>query len=131
MVPSAETLAAIHAVYPVEPVEPGYRGEVASRYRFLDGAGEVGFISSVTQPFCRDCTRARLSADGRVYTCLFAAAGFDLRGSLRRGITDQELSALVRGVWSRRADRYSEERADLERRGAADQPRVEMYTIGG
>ena len=131
VVPSSETLAAISAVYPVEPVEPGYRGEVASRYRFLDGAGEVGFISSVTQPFCRDCTRARLSADGRVYTCLFAADGFDVREPLRRGVTDGELASLLRGVWSRRADRYSEERADRDRRGTAARSKVEMYTIGG
>lgn len=131
VVASAETLAAIHAEYPVEPVQPGYRGEVASRYRFLDGGGEIGFISSVTQPFCRDCTRARLSADGRLYTCLFAGKGFDLRGPLRRGATDDELASLVRGVWSRRVDRYSEERADLERRGGPGAPKVEMYTIGG
>ena len=131
VVPSAETLAAIHAVYPVQPVEPGYRGEVASRYRFLDGAGEVGFISSVTQPFCRDCTRARLSADGQVYTCLFAATGFDLRSALRRGVTDEELVSLVRGLWGRRADRYSEERADLRRSGTEAPQKVEMYTIGG
>jgi cyclic pyranopterin phosphate synthase len=88
VVPSAETLAAIQAEYPLEPVRPNYHGEVASRYRFLDGAGEIGFISSVTQPFCRDCTRARLSADGRLYTCLFAGQGFDLRGPMRSGASD-------------------------------------------
>jgi cyclic pyranopterin phosphate synthase len=131
VVPSAQTLAAIHAEYPVEPLEPSYRGEVASRYRFLDGGGEIGFISSVTQPFCRHCTRARLSADGRLYTCLFAEAGFDLRAPLRRGATDEDLASLVRGVWSRRTDRYSEERADRERGGGSGAQKVEMYTIGG
>jgi len=131
VVPSAETLAALHAEYPVEPVEPGYRGEVASRYRFVDGAGEIGFISSVTQPFCRDCTRARLSADGRLYTCLFAGTGFDLLGPLRKGASEQELTSLVRGLWSARTDRYSEERADREKTGGAAPHKVEMYTIGG
>jgi len=131
VVSSAETLAAIHAVYPVEPVQPGYRGEVASRYRFRDGAGEVGFISSVSQPFCRDCTRARVSADGRVYTCLFAATGFDLRAELRRGVSGEELVTLLRGLWSRRTDRYSEERAEIRRRTKGARKKVEMYTIGG
>jgi cyclic pyranopterin phosphate synthase len=130
VVPSSEILAAIQREHPLEPVEPAYRGEVASRYRFLDGSGEIGFISSVTQPFCRDCTRLRLSADGRLYTCLFASVGFDLRGPLRRGATDEELASLVRGLWSRRTDRYSEERA-APSTGHGGQQKVEMYAIGG
>ncbi|HVP19342.1 MAG TPA: GTP 3',8-cyclase MoaA [Spirochaetia bacterium] len=128
VVPSRETLAAIDAEFPLEPVEPSYRGEVASRYRFADGQGEIGFISSVSQPFCRDCTRARLSADGRLYTCLFAAKGFDLRDLLRRGATDDELLAAIRTVWSRRADHYSEERGGAVAGGLQ---KVEMYTVGG
>jgi cyclic pyranopterin phosphate synthase len=130
VVSSRETLAAIHREHPLEPLEPGYRGEVASRYRFLDGAGEIGFISSVTQPFCRGCTRLRLSAEGRLYTCLFASVGFDLRGPLRRGATDDELASLVLGLWSRRTDRYSEERA-ASSTGPGGQQKVEMYAIGG
>jgi cyclic pyranopterin phosphate synthase len=128
VVPSRETRDAIHAAFPLVPREPNYRGEVATRYAFADGAGEVGFISSVSQPFCRDCTRARISAEGRLYTCLFASAGFDLRGPLRRGVSDEELLSLVRGIWTRRSDRYSEERAT--RTGTGD-PKVEMYAVGG
>ncbi len=130
VVPSAETLAAIHREHPLQALEPGYRGEVATRYRFLDGAGEIGFISSVTQPFCRGCTRLRLSADGRLYTCLFAGVGFDLRGPLRRGATDEDLGSLVRGLWSRRTDRYSEKRAGASTANGVQQ-KVEMYEIGG
>jgi GTP 3',8-cyclase len=128
VVPSREVLAAINAVYPLEPVTPAYRGEVASRYRFTDGQGEVGFISSVSQPFCSNCTRLRVSAEGRLYTCLFAAAGFDLRGPLRRGAGDDELLALVRGLWHARSDRYSDERAA---RAGAGSTKVEMFHIGG
>jgi len=128
VVPSRETREAIHAVFPLEPVAPGYHGEVASRYRFVDGQGEIGFISSVSQPFCAGCTRARLSADGKLYTCLFARDGLDLRGPMREGADDGELSALVRRLWQGRADRYSEERA--ERLGSGGQ-KVEMYHIGG
>jgi len=130
VVPSRETLAAIHREHPLEPLEPNYRGEVASRYRFLDGSGEIGFISSVSQPFCRDCTRLRLSAEGRLYTCLFASVGFDLRGPLRRGATDDVLASLVRDLWSRRTDRYSQERAAASTRRGGQQ-KVEMYAIGG
>jgi GTP 3',8-cyclase len=136
VVPSREILQRIQAEFPLQPVSPGYRGEVASRYRFTDGQGEVGFISSVSQPFCADCTRIRLSADGRLYTCLFAADGFDLRGLLRGGASDAEISERIRFVWSRRTDRYSEERA-RRRQAAAEAtpagvpPKVEMYTIGG
>ena len=104
-----------------------YRGEVARRYRYRDGAGEVGLIASVSQPFCGDCTRARLSADGRVYTCLFATAGHDLRGLLRGGATDDELADRLREIWTARTDRYSELRS-LE---TVELPRVEMSFIGG
>jgi cyclic pyranopterin phosphate synthase len=128
VVPSRETWERINAVFPLLPLEPSYRGEVASRYRFADGMGEVGFISSVSQPFCSDCTRVRLSADGRLYTCLFAAEGYDLRGPLRGGETDDQLLARVRSLWGRRTDRYSEERAARADAGPA---KVEMYTVGG
>jgi cyclic pyranopterin phosphate synthase len=127
-VASRETWERINAVFPLEPLEANYRGEVASRYRYADGAGEVGFISSVSQPFCADCTRVRLSADGRLYTCLFAAQGYDIRGPLRGGETDAQLIERIRGLWSRRTDRYSEERAA---RGGGGSAKVEMYTVGG
>ena len=127
VVPAAEVVAAIDAEYPLEPVEPGSRGEVASRWRYRDGSGEIGVISSVTQPFCGECTRARLSADGRVYTCLFAVKGHDLRALLRGGATDEELARAVADVWSARTDRYSELRSEA----TADLPKVEMSYIGG
>ncbi len=128
VVPSRELRDRIHARWPIRPVEPNYRGEVAERYAFDDGRGEVGFISSVTEPFCGGCTRARISADGSLYTCLFASAGLDLRGPLRAGAGDEELRALVRGAWSAREDRYSELRAAPH---AAGEAKVEMYKIGG
>ena len=132
VVTSQELLRMISAEFPLEPVAPNYRGEVASRYRFTDGQGEIGFISSMSQPFCSNCSRARLSADGKLYTCLFATRGFDLRQLLRAGASDQELASAIRGLWSRRADRYSEERAEKEKAGTADAERkVEMYTVGG
>jgi GTP 3',8-cyclase len=127
VVPAADILAAIDAELPLEPVEPGYPGEVARRWRYRDGGGEIGVIASVTQPFCRDCTRARLSADGSLYTCLFATRGHDLRGLLRDGASDDELSAAIGAVWSRRTDRYSE----LRSAQTADLPKVEMSYIGG
>jgi cyclic pyranopterin phosphate synthase len=130
VVPSRELAARINARWPIEPLEQNYRGEVARRYAFTDGAGEVGFISSVTQAFCGDCSRARLSSDGALYTCLFAAHGTTLRDPLRAGATDDELSALIRQVWTGRQDRYSELRANL-RQGAGDHTKVEMYYIGG
>jgi cyclic pyranopterin phosphate synthase len=128
VVPSREIRDAIDAVFPLEAVAPGYRGEVATRYRFVDGQGEIGFISSVSLPFCGACTRIRLSAEGRLYTCLFAGEGFDLRGPLRRGAGDEELLSLVGRLWKGRADRYSEERA---RPAAPGRRKVEMYHIGG
>ncbi len=127
VVPAAEVVEMINARWPLEPVEPGYRGEVARRYRYRDGAGEIGVISSVSQPFCGDCTRARLSADGQLYTCLFATAGHDLRALLRSDVTDADLADALRGVWTGRRDRYSELRT-LE---TVDLPKVEMSFIGG
>ncbi|MEO8511714.1 MAG: GTP 3',8-cyclase MoaA [Chloroflexota bacterium] len=127
VVPAREVLATIDARWPLEPVEADYRGEVAQRYRYRDGAGEVGVISSVSQPFCGDCTRARLSADGQVYTCLFAQGGHDVRAVLRSGATDDELATFLADIWRGRSDRYSELRT-LE---TAAQPKVEMSYIGG
>jgi cyclic pyranopterin phosphate synthase len=127
VVPAPEILATIAEEFPLEPVEPHYRGEVARRYRYLDGAGEVGVIASVTQPFCGDCSRARISAEGRLYTCLFGVRGHDLRELVRSGADDEELRAAIAAVWGRRADRYSEIRS--EETGLA--PRPEMSYIGG
>jgi cyclic pyranopterin phosphate synthase len=130
VVPSRELAARIAARWPIVPLEPNYRGEVAERYAFADGRGEVGFISSVTQPFCGGCSRARLSSDGMLYTCLFATHGTSLRDGLRGGASDEELAATVRDVWTRRTDRYSELRAKL-RTTHDPEPKVEMYYIGG
>jgi len=127
VVPAAEVVAAIDARWPLEPVGSDYRGEVAQRYRYRDGAGEIGVISSVTQPFCGDCTRARLSADGQLFTCLFATAGHDLRGLVRSGADDADLADVLRAIWTGRDDRYSELRT-LE---TVDLPKVEMSFIGG
>ncbi|MFA7665928.1 MAG: GTP 3',8-cyclase MoaA [Burkholderiaceae bacterium] len=127
VVPSAEVVRRIAAVFPLEPVEPNYVGEVAARWRYADGAGEIGVISSVTQPFCGDCTRARLSTEGRVYTCLFADAGYDLRTLLRGGADDPTLEAAIGTIWQARSDRYSELRSAAGSRGH----RIEMSYIGG
>lgn len=129
VVPSAELVARIDARWPLQAVERVQRHDVAERYRFLDGGGEIGFISSVSAPFCGDCTRARLSADGKLYTCLFAAEGHDLRALLRQGLDDAAIAAAIAGHWSRREDRYSERRAEL--RAAGTDERVEMFAIGG
>ena len=128
VVPSQGLLERIAARWPLTALEPAYTGEVARRYAFSDGAGEIGFVASVTQPFCGDCTRARLSSDGKLYTCLFAADGADLRAPLRGGATDAELSALIRAIWERRADRYSELRDELRARHVQH---VEMNHVGG
>ncbi len=128
--PAAEIIRRIDAELPLEPLESNYRGEVANRYRYRDGTGEIGVIASVTQPFCGDCTRARLSTDGKLYTCLFAADGLDLRGPMRAGASDGELVDQIIGVWGRRSDRYSEERTELAPL-QNDRPKVEMYQIGG
>jgi cyclic pyranopterin phosphate synthase len=127
VVPAAELIDTVTGLWPAEPAEPGYRGEVAGRWRYLDGAGEFGVISSVTRPFCRDCTRARLSADGRLYTCLFAVAGLDVRAVLRDGSTDEELLAFLIDAWKRRDDRYSE----LRSQSTSDLPKIEMFAMGG
>ena len=118
VVAAAEIIALIGGRWPLEPLAPSYPGEVACRYRYRDGGGEIGVIASVTQPFCRGCTRARLSAEGSLYTCLFAGAGHDLRGPLRGGASDEALRAQVASVWTRRADRYSELRSLATRRGS-------------
>ncbi|MDP8977957.1 MAG: GTP 3',8-cyclase MoaA [Actinomycetota bacterium] len=127
VVPAAEIVERIDAVFPLEPLGPNYAGEVATRYRYRDGGGEIGMVSSVTRPFCRTCTRARLSAVGELYTCLFAAGGRDLRALLRGGAGDDELATAVDGSWRSRVDRYSE----LRSAATADMPRVEMSYIGG
>jgi GTP 3',8-cyclase len=130
VVPSAELISRIGARWPLVPRAPTAPGEVATRYAFADGAGEIGFISSVTRPFCGDCARARLSSDGTVYTCLFAACGTSLRDPLRAGAGDAALAELIRGVWAVRTDRYSEERATLVR-APTRRPKVEMHVVGG
>jgi cyclic pyranopterin phosphate synthase len=127
VVPAKEIVAALDGAFGVEPAEAQYRGEVAQRWRYKDGAGEVGVIASVTQPFCDDCTRARLSAEGKLFTCLFAVRGHDLRALIRGGATDGELETAIRGVWGSRADRYS----DLRSAATAGLARVEMSYIGG
>jgi cyclic pyranopterin phosphate synthase len=128
-VPSEELLTAINLIWPVEPIDQNYHGEVASRYRFKDGRGEIGFISSVTKPFCRSCTRARLSSDGKLYNCLFATSGQDVKSWLRAGLTDQEIQEKIYEIWSRREDRYSELRALNQT--YLGKKKVEMYYIGG
>jgi cyclic pyranopterin phosphate synthase len=130
VVPAKEIVARVGAAWPIEPIDPAYRGEVAARYRYKDGRGEIGIISSVTEPFCRDCHRARLSADGKLYTCLFASLGWDVLGRLRAGADDAELVRYVAGIWASRADRYSDERAELRAAGAV-RAKVEMSYIGG
>jgi cyclic pyranopterin phosphate synthase len=130
VVPSRELAARIQARWPMHPVAENYRGEVAQRWRFDDGAGEVGFISSVSQPFCGACSRARLSSEGKFYTCLFATQGLDLRAAMRAGANDAELENLIRGRWLGRTDRYSELREEL-RRTEPSAKKIEMYYIGG
>jgi GTP 3',8-cyclase len=130
VVPAREIVQSIHQVWPLEAAGPNYRGEVATRYRYMDGAGEIGLISSVTEPFCKDCNRARLSADGKIFTCLFASLGWDVLGALRAGATDTELIEFVRRVWAGRVDRYSDERADRMARGDRRE-KIEMSYIGG
>jgi GTP 3',8-cyclase len=139
VVTSRELMTQIDAFWPLEPVLPGYRGEVAARYRYADGGGEIGFISSVSAPFCGDCSRARLSSEGQLFTCLFATKGTDLRTILRDpdpAGDDESLRRALERVWHRRADRYSEERAE-QRSGAATfkdgraAEKIEMHYIGG
>jgi cyclic pyranopterin phosphate synthase len=127
VVPAKEIVALLDDAFGVEPVEALYRGEVAQRWRYKDGTGEVGVIASVTQPFCGDCTRARLSAEGKLFTCLFAVRGHDLRALVRGGASDEELEAALRTVWGGRADRYS----DLRSAATSGLDKVEMSYIGG
>jgi len=127
VVPAREIVAMIDREMPIEPVQAGYRGEVAARYRYKDGTGEIGVISSVTQPFCADCTRARLSADGALYTCLFATQGHDLRTLLRGGASDEDITSAIAAVWTERTDRYS----DLRSEQTAGLHKIEMSFIGG
>jgi cyclic pyranopterin phosphate synthase len=127
VVPAERIVAMIDAEMPLEPVPANYPGEVADRWRYRDGDGEVGVIASVTQPFCRDCTRARLSAEGELYTCLFAVRGHDLRAPLRDGEGDEALAARIAAIWGARTDRYSEQRSAE----TAALPKVEMSHIGG
>src|SRR5690606_7726714 len=136
VVPAAEVIAAIDAELPLEPVPPAYPGEVATRWRYRDGDGEVGVIGSVTQPFCGSCTRVRLSTAGKLFTCLFANRGTDLRAMLRDGGTDQDLRDLLSNVWRARDDRYSEVRTSLTPSLTGEEPgdephRIEMSYIGG
>jgi len=129
VLPSADVLARLNAVYPLEPVEPNCTGETAERWRYADGAGEIGLISSVTQAFCRDCNRARLSTEGQLYLCLFASRGHDLRALLRNGASDEQIAGAVGLIWQQREDRYSELRG--AQTGAPAERRVEMHYIGG
>jgi|TARA_B100000809_G_scaffold214282_1_gene218989 cyclic pyranopterin phosphate synthase len=130
VVPAAEIVQQIDAEMPLEPVDSNYPGEVANRYRYRDGQGEIGVISSVSQPFCANCTRSRLSTDGKLYTCLFASTGVSLRDEMRAGASDDDLRNLITRIWTRRTDRYSEERTELA--SLQNVPaKVEMYQIGG
>ena len=130
VVSAADIVQRIDEEMPLAPAESNYHGEVANRYRYKDGQGEIGVIASVTQPFCSSCTRARISTDGQLYTCLFGHNGTDLRQPMRDGATDEELKSIITGVWSHRTDRYSEERTELAPLQNAPQ-KVEMYQIGG
>jgi cyclic pyranopterin phosphate synthase len=127
VVTSSEIVERVNADFPLVPIEPNYPGEVANRWRYTDGEGEIGVIASVTQAFCGSCTRARLSAEGKLYTCLFGIKGHDVRDVLRDGSSDEDLSAFLSGIWGRRVDRYSEIRSE----GTVDLPKVEMSYIGG
>ena len=130
VVPADEIIDKIDAEMPLEPVESNYHGEVATRYRYQDGSGEIGVIASVTKPFCGDCTRVRLSTDGRIFTCLFASKGVSLRDPMRAGATDAELGEILTGIWNVRTDRYSEERAASPNKQGSPR-KIEMYQIGG
>ena len=130
VVPAKEVVERISAEMPLEPADKNYPGEVANRYRYVDGTGEIGVIASVTQPFCQDCTRGRLSAEGEFVTCLFANGGTDLKGPMRAGASDDDLIDMITGVWQRRQDRYSELRSSLTNE-QRELRKVEMYHIGG
>jgi len=127
VLPAAEIIKMISEEMPLEPLDPNYQGEVAERWKYKDGNGEVGVVASVTQAFCRDCNRARISAEGALYTCLFSIKGHDLRDLIRGGATDEEISQTIARIWGRRSDRYSELRSE----NTIDLPKVEMSHIGG
>ncbi|MDQ9170673.1 GTP 3',8-cyclase MoaA [Oxalobacteraceae bacterium R-40] len=131
VIPSAEVVQRIHREMPLEPIEPNYTGETAQRWRYVEGKGEIGVISSVTQAFCSECTRARLSTEGKLYTCLFATGGHDLRALLRGGKSDQEIATAVAHIWRARADRYSEIRTANTVDARKQENKVEMSYIGG
>jgi len=130
VVPTAELIGLIAEHWNIEPMAKNYHGEVADRYRFADGSGEIGFVSSISQPFCRSCNRSRLSADGKLYTCLFATEGTDLRALVRNGTTDEELHHAIRSVWEKRADQYSQLRWG-ENTKKESKHKIEMFYIGG
>jgi len=130
VLPNQQLLKMIAKSYPLRPLDPQYYGEVASRYQFKDGSGEIGFVSSVTQPFCGSCTRARLSADGKIFTCLFATEGLDLMTPIREGASDDEIAGMIKQVWEKRADKYSENRF-LFRSLENSAKKIEMFQIGG
>ncbi|MDE2131460.1 MAG: radical SAM protein, partial [Betaproteobacteria bacterium] len=127
VVGAAEILGLLQQQWPMEPVDPNYPGEVAERYRYRDGSGEIGLIASVTQPFCQGCTRLRLSTDGRLYTCLFATEGVDIKTPLRAGADDESLVQTISDLWQRRSDRYSEIRSQASQ----SRHKIEMSYIGG
>ncbi len=129
VVSAAQIVSAVDTVFPIEPADAQYRGEVAKRWRYKDGKGEIGVIASVTQPFCGDCTRSRISAEGKLYTCLFAVRGHDLRALIRSGASDEDLGVRLSEIWHVRGDRYSELRSEAT--NLDDAPRVEMSYIGG
>ena len=131
VLPSQEVIALIHSVHPLEAISANYAGEVAKRWRYQDGSGEIGVISSVTQAFCSDCSRARISTDGQLYLCLFANKGFDFKSMLRSGKSDLEIANAIMSVWSKRDDRYSEVRGSISEQVKLLGPKVEMSYIGG
>ena len=133
VVTAREIFERINSELPLEPLPANYHGEVASRFRYRDGSGEIGIIASVTHPFCGDCTRARLSTEGQLVTCLFAKDGFDLRAPLRAGVSDEDLREMIRSLWTRRSDRYSEVRFESlkSNRELPQHRKIEMYRLGG
>jgi cyclic pyranopterin phosphate synthase len=131
VVPSSQVLAQLQAQWPLEPLSPSAPGETAERWRYRDGGGEIGLISSVTKAFCRDCNRARLSTEGKLFTCLFASRGHDLRTLLRAGRSDLEISSVLSELWNQRDDRYSELRGAQGTTTSSGERRIEMHYIGG
>ncbi len=133
VLPAKELIERIHAVFPIEPVDPNYHGEVARRWRYQDGQGEVGFITSVTEPFCGECSRARLSSEGQLIPCLFASEGVDLKTPIRRGTSDEHLREIITSAWEKREDRYSQLRTQETKSGSSQSKgrKLEMYHVGG